>query len=438
MLLFASFFIIGIISAIFFFKELVEKKVSLFLIHWYFSFLFFFLVPLVQIKETAFRYSHTNETILFVNTLIIIWSLLYFIAYRIKYEIISEHINRIFTMNLSSRYISRKLIFLSIFSLIITCYFLSQIGGISNVLTRMKYNIAIANLSEGATFHLIFLYMKQLLFWIFLFYWFIMAETKLQKRNVLFSILLICVFLAALITNNPIGQARFLTFAEYFGLFIILTYEKFKKNMIYSVMIFAILTSGPIITNYIGISRAVESVMDIKNYDRVGQKKVLLTGDYDDYDIFLSTSEFVEANGFSNGKQFLGVVLFFVPRKLWSEKPVGSGILIAENFLKAAHTNISCAAITEFYLNFGILGVILGAVLYGFLSKSFDKAYFNSLSSSRKPKNTIIDLNVYKIYYPILIGYFFFNLRGDLLSSFSYFFLSTLAFFTVVSFIRLR
>jgi hypothetical protein len=60
-----------------------------------------------------------------------------------------------------------------------------------------------------------------------------------------------------------------------------------------------------------------------------------------------------------------------VPRKIWENKPISSGEFIG-NYLrdtygnKYSFTNLSNPYVSEGYLNFGILGVIMFAIFLAF------------------------------------------------------------------------
>jgi len=130
---------------------------------------------------------------------------------------------------------------------------------------------------------------------------------------------------------------------------------------------------------------------------------------FDAYENMLSA---IEAEFVTYGYQLLGVLLFFVPRAFWQDKPVGSGYQLAEN-LGYRFNNISMPFLGEGYVNFGIIGFVLFSISAGFSMARLDKAFSGILSAKR----------VYSYeasIYLYLIGALFFFLRGDLLSSFSF------------------
>ena len=109
------------------------------------------------------------------------------------------------------------------------------------------------------------------------------------------------------------------------------------------------------------------------------------------------------------GWQLLGAVLFFIPRGWWPEKPVGSGHEIAE-ILNLTLLNTSLHIFGEGYVNFGFFGVILFSIVIGIIFGMIDRRAWNTIERGY----LLISA------YPFLVGWVFFFVRGDLLSSFAY------------------
>jgi hypothetical protein len=141
--------------------------------------------------------------------------------------------------------------------------------------------------------------------------------------------------------------------------------------------------------------------------------ETITTADFDAYSMFVRTIAVVHEEGPTNGRQLLGNLLFFVPRSVWQNKPVGSGHEIAQR-LGWSFTNLSCPLVGEAYINFGILGIPLFATALGYVTKKLDSLYYGSIV--RFSSNVL----VIELLYPFYIGFLFFILRGDLLSSLSY------------------
>lgn len=118
----------------------------------------------------------------------------------------------------------------------------------------------------------------------------------------------------------------------------------------------------------------------------------------------------IKLNFISWGYQLLGVLLFFVPRSLWLNKPVGSGSYMATKYDTNAFENISMPFFGEGYVNFGFMGILIFTVFLAWFCAKMDSGYWRSEGNKS---------DLYP-YYLVMIGAMVFILRGDLLSSYSY------------------
>lgn len=120
----------------------------------------------------------------------------------------------------------------------------------------------------------------------------------------------------------------------------------------------------------------------------------------------LEAIAYTKVNGFLNFSNILTCVLFFVPRSIWLGKNVPSGQLIAE-FFRGHFTNLSCPFVAEFYLSFGIVGLILLSFLLGYVFYKLE-CMINSRITFKKGISMIV------------FGMLIYLLRGALLPTFSY------------------
>lgn len=128
-------------------------------------------------------------------------------------------------------------------------------------------------------------------------------------------------------------------------------------------------------------------------------------GHYDNYYNFALTYFDVPI---TYGQQLVGAFLFFVPRALWHNKPIGSGNYMA-NIEGLTFGNVSQNFFAEGYINFGILGIILFVIIYAWLAYLIDEK--GKISWEKKSWKTVIYLQ--------LVFLSFYLMRGDLISSFS-------------------
>jgi hypothetical protein len=147
----------------------------------------------------------------------------------------------------------------------------------------------------------------------------------------------------------------------------------------------------------------------------------LLTGDYDSFAQLMNGYLVAARDGIVPLKQLSGVLLFWVPRTLWTAKPEDTGGYIAEG-RGYFFTNLSAPLWIEFYLNGSWLLLAVGMFALGFALHRWD----TRLNA---------ELNLYRM--PGLLGcilpfYLMILLRGSLLQA-GVFFFSVLAFSAFVS-----
>lgn len=222
-----------------------------------------------------------------------------------------------------------------------------------------------------------------------------------KKYLFLVSILL----LANIIINNPISNPRY-----WFGsiiITVIMIMFKWGKRS-FSNWVIGLSLILLVIFPYADLFRGSTNFsLDVKPLSYQLTEK----GDFDAFQQLMNTVNYVHAIGPLWGKQFLGAILFWIPRSIWINKPVGTGQLVAE-FSGYRYTNLSCPLWAESYINFGYFGVILIFFMWG---------YFTSIMQNKYIEENIGDnISLSRIIIPFISGYQIFLLRGDLLNGVAY------------------
>lgn len=106
-----------------------------------------------------------------------------------------------------------------------------------------------------------------------------------------------------------------------------------------------------------------------------GFPDTFFTVDYDGYQQLVNSIYFVNENGYTFGKYVLSAGLFFVPRAIWEGKANPASIDVAHS-RGYSFQNLSLPIWSEFYIDFGIIGVIAGLIAFGFISGRLDLAYY--------------------------------------------------------------
>lgn len=108
---------------------------------------------------------------------------------------------------------------------------------------------------------------------------------------------------------------------------------------------------------------------------------------------------------FQMGKTFFNLLIKPIPSVIWENKPTGAGHLVTKYiYPKAFSLNVTVAPslLAELYLNFHLIGIIIGFYIFGVLCKTL----YDFLIKNYKNKNAVI-------LYSISLPYVFNELRGD-------------------------
>jgi hypothetical protein len=147
------------------------------------------------------------------------------------------------------------------------------------------------------------------------------------------------------------------------------------------------------------------------NFKAANPIEALISPDYDSFGQLVNGYLVAERNGIVPGRQILGVFLFAVPRLFWNDKPVDSGILIA-NLRGYPFTNLSAPLWIEFYLNGGWVVLVLGMFGLGWWLHRIDTGIERQFNAVGMPA----------LLSCVLPFYMMILLRGSLLQAASYLF----------------
>lgn len=367
-----------------------------------FMLIFMFLSPVVQYVTNTFSWWNihliTKEAILYANLLILIFMLTYQISYDKKPKKRKKIASKTEIENIKT-----VMSFFFIASVIASIFIIYKIE-FKNLFSRSTYLININKRSLG-------LVITTTLRSISVIYVAINLAFIKQKKYIYKKIPFIIGLVLMLLVNFPTATARFWMAAIYLGLFIIVLRKSNNPHFLKLTILLGMLTVFPLINIF--RRNSFQEVLALKiNIPKVTE--LFSYGDFDSYSMLTRVIIYTASNGLSFGRQLFGNILFFIPRSIWIEKPIGTGSMIANN-LGWQFTNVSCPYIGEGYINFGIIGVIIFAGVLGVLSKKLDNSYEGSIENEEST------INYVDIVYPFTLGFLFFILRGDLLSSLSFY-----------------
>lgn len=365
-----------------------NKKISLNKVFWYFSLFFMLIAPLIQYITgySVWHYYLDDSKFINLNLYIILFNLIYLIVYKTK----TNKKSKPKKIKNNNYVISKRLclifILISIFSLLLSIKFI----GFSNLFMRGSNSLSL----EDATINSIITKVLRVLpvyssAFSILYY-------KKEKKGLLY------VFISIIITvllNFPTSFSRYWIGTVYLGLFILILGEKLNfRSFDYSIILIFILVfplfqtfKWNTLSDLLSGNAKVNGIVASYN-----------NADFDAYSMFGRTIDYTNDTGVKLGKQLSGAAFFIIPRKIWSNKSISTGELVAK-YQNQYFTNLSSPVIAEGYVDFSVFGIILYAIIVALICYYFDNKYWND------QQNEMI-----KIIYPFMFGLLIFTLRGSL------------------------
>ena len=392
-----SFFIL-MLQSIFCLCFIKLQKATLFRIYFFFSLIFFSLIPMLEYKAEVvywqglpfsnIDYVITNVFLILINSIFVIIYIISFNWYqkKLKGSVSSSDVNSKIKITALTKVL---FVLISLSSLYIALY-MNNYSILSLLFRGGEFK---EQTETSSSISLILTYITK-----FLTFFCLLYGLSSFKSNKLYCMI---VGIILLMVAAPTGMARFMVAAIYLPIMLIILPKLLHGSRLVGIMIFSIFIIFPYLNQFRQLGSEKEFQV-IPNFD------FFLEGHFDSYQSLMRvlTEEFI-----TWGYQLSGVLLFFVPRFVWLDKPVGSGALLAENF-NYSFTNIAMNFYGEGLINFGLLGGFLFAVFLAwgvaYLDTKFWVKYRGYLNSN------------YAFMYLFLLGYLTFLLRGDLLSSFAF------------------
>lgn len=364
-------------------------------IFYLFVFFFFGISPAIEFSLNI-RYwngKQINESeYIWINTIIILILLFYIYFYNFFFKIKDLKVEKMIITFFSKKLKSKKkvifiLIIVSLISLIILLYvnkfkvyslLLRGGDGVERVKIEKIIGLLIGQFIKPLSIACLIIF-----------------KIKNIKNKLVEAVLLGVV----LLTNFPTSGARFYIAAVYIPLLLLYSSFYKKKLILNQSLILGLLFLFPLLDE-------VRRFSGIENIKFGFKFQMFLEGHFDSYQNFLRV---VSNDIVTNGRQLLTTLLFFVPRKLWTGKSIGSGAYLQKE-IGLSFDNISMNYFAEGYINFGYMGIIVFTIFLAFINSRLDKNYWEKSGVT----------NIFKGIYLLSLGMLFFVMRGDLLSSFAY------------------
>ena len=401
----ASFILNGALAVICFLKSVAEAPFSLSQIHWAFYLTMFVVAPLSQYLNGYYPWDFVIPDSMYIatNVLLFLWGTLFEFVYHLN-GVAKSHNSG--DEKLSFQYYVNKLpiitsanckraLAVSVLAILATIALI----GLNGMFSRTEFNAASLEKTSGLILNA---FIRPIPIFACLI---VLLHSKQDGKLHLLPAVMI---LLALLAVFPPSVARNMVAGLYGGLLLI-TFGQFlfNKNGFFPIMFLAaFLIVFPGINGFRVIDFSFDALIASFGNVIAGFSTGFLAGDYDAYSIVARSLMYIQTYGSTAGFQLLGALLFFIPRSLWPNKPEGSGHLVCEA-QGQLYLNISAPLPAEALVNFGLLGLLLFAIITALICKRIDRWFAHSSS-------------LMTLFYPTLLFMFFFIMRGDLLSSYAY------------------
>lgn len=209
-------------------------------------------------------------------------------------------------------------------------------------------------------------------------------ENPAPQRRELWALLVVALS-GIVVFANPLSNTRF-TAAVAFGSLFFAALQPRRRAV-------ADLTAVAGLVTVVWVYPLLgQSEINDSKVSPINQLRVALTGaDFDGFQQVVNTIKYVDVHGIRDGAHFLSSALFFVPRSVWPGKAEPATFEVSHN---AGYwfTNLSLPLHAELYLDFGVIGVIVGCLLLGLAAGWLDASWVFRPSSRSATLTPIVSV----------------------------------------------
>lgn len=377
-----------------------NRFISINKLHWYFQFIFMFWAPLYQYltKYYPWNFFIDEKFILYAQVVNIVWCFTYMFFYKSRQKNFFSEKNFLLKEIYLIKARNSKLVLLFL-ATILFCIYVNLIG-FNNLFFR---NLNILDLGNSTLSFVVRKFLSA--FPVLTCAVFIVNNKIIKTRFNLIAIYLL--MFMAILANFPTSTTRYWMGTLFLGLIILLIKIKEKSRLFDYGLLIIFFCIFPIF--YVFKRNSIVDIFIGKGIDSINLISCFNSIDFDAFTLIARSIMYVKEYGITYGEQLLNIVLFFIPRGIWLEKPIATNILVVSS-QNQAFTNLSCPLPAEGFVNFGIIGVLLYASVFALISKYLDEKYWNDI--------TIKDSSILKIIYPFLCVITIYVCRGPLQPAF--------------------
>lgn len=406
-----------IVGGILLYHLFAEKEFSPFLSSYIvFSFLFFTVSPIIQISsfsdftqkfKTLLPYESNMAVI--INLYILLFHLVFFGSYLFFKKYLTSAPK---PSNKSNKYLPIQIVFLTLLSLGIL---VANLNFIVEELSRPNWQEISRSVSD-------LIFRKKVLFivplgGIALIAYYLKFKSKKYNNVVIVLCCLVLLFICLLFFKNPLIEKRNALGPIFFALlFLFIPFLVNTNTRLTSLLFAALIIAFPLVSIVTHTDANLGQILKnpsvvLKEVKGGGPLSSFTTLNYDAFSNIGATIDYVEDHGHTYGHQIVSTAFFFIPRSIWESKATPTGQLVGDHLIEKhgfKYNNLSNPLVSEGYIDFGIVGIVLMAIVLALVCVLLLKWI----------KSDDILYKVTAFYFAI---HLIFLLRGDLTNGYAYF-----------------
>lgn len=337
---------------------------------WYFQLVFFGMAPLCQYASGYYPWGHrySDNNMYIAQMCIILWDLIYLFSYSRKRVLpaTSMHLRKRVCayVTCEKQLLSGSLMTMFVLSLA-SFVLLAQLIGMEGLFFRQENVLEIDDSLVNFLTHKILSALPCMICALFI-------TVNRKKTTFWRTIAVVVTGVITLCANFPTSTTRYWMGTIFIGLAYHVAFRRKNSRIFDYAVLFVLVVAFPFFQLFKWYSL---SEVFTKGFVYNGMIQSFNNVDFDAFSMLVRTIEYVQEEGLEYGAQLLNIIFFWIPRSLWTEKPLVTGAVVAAA-QNQTFTNVSMPLQGETYINFGIVGIVVFAFFFGRLVSAVDNSYW--------------------------------------------------------------
>lgn len=394
-------------------RQISIQGISLAVVYWFYSFVFFGVAPLIQAWSGVWRHEFNHTNLGQVSVILLVSHISFLLAYFGRFRHNADRYQRSVRPSHGQSVIpvalDQNLLILVASVLFLVAVVASFVFGphFTSSIVRTIFGNSYSPVESIAEFTT-----RPFLFFLFAFS---LCSFLRGARRPAASVSVFLLAISVFLIIGPFSGARSIIFFLYFSALLVVLNAFIPK---YPLAFGSLLFVGVFASE---MQNLLRDFLFSGSTIQVSGINYFFQGHFDGFEMMGHCVTYVSEFGVTYGRQLLGAFFFWMPRSLWAEKPIGSGDFVAYESIAKSYpvefANFSMPLMAEAFLNFGIVGVTLFFLVLGRVCGKLDRR-FSTYCRARRGVSLVEPLWLWR--YCTLLGLSLFIYRGDLMSGMSF------------------